>query len=284
LIRAAMRWLFGWLALLAALTGAPAVAQDYPPRPDGPVYDGANIISDGEEDLLKARLSDYNRTTGRAIIVATVPSLDGLEIEPYAQGLAEGWGIGGKDSENGLLFLVAPNERRMRIATARGLDDRMTDIMSGRIIRDVVTPRFKAGDLSGGIVAGVDAIVAQLDMDPAQARAIEEAEAARQAEMASDAAPAIAGVVFWIVLIIVFATVFGRRARGRRYRGSGVGGAVGNVLLWTAVNAALNSGNSRGSGWGSGSGSWGGGGGGGGFGGFGGGGGGFTGGGASGGW
>jgi uncharacterized protein len=284
LIRAAMRWLFGWLALLAALAGAPAVAQDYPPRPDGPVYDGANIISDGEEDLLKARLSDYNRTTGRAIIVATVPSLDGLEIEPYAQGLAEGWGIGGKDSENGLLFLVAPNERRMRIATARGLDDRMTDIMSGRIIRDVVTPRFKAGDLSGGIVAGVDAIVAQLDMDPAQARAIEEAEAARQAEMASDAAPAIAGVVFWIVLIIVFATVFGRRARGRRYRGSGVGGAVGNVLLWTAVNAALNSGNSRGSGWGSGSGSWGGGGGGGGFGGFGGGGGGFTGGGASGGW
>jgi uncharacterized protein len=284
LIRAAMRWLFGWLALLAALTGAPAVAQDYPPRPDGPVYDGANIISDGEEDLLKARLSDYNRTTGRAIIVATVPSLDGLEIEPYAQGLAEGWGISGKDSENGLLFLVAPNERRMRIATARGLDDRMTDIMSGRIIRDVVTPRFKAGDLSGGIVAGVDAIVAQLDMDPAQARAIEEAEAARQAEMASDAAPAIAGVVFWIVLIIVFATVFGRRARGRRYRGSGVGGAVGNVLLWTAVNAALNSGNSRGSGWGSGSGSWGGGGGGGGFGGFGGGGGGFTGGGASGGW
>jgi uncharacterized protein len=284
LIRAAMRWLFGWLALLAALTGAPAVAQDYPPRPDGPVYDGANIISDGEEDLLKARLSDYNRTTGRAIIVATVPSLEGLEIEPFAQGLAEGWGIGGKDSENGLLFLVAPNERRMRIATARGLDDRMTDIMSGRIIRDVVTPRFKAGDLSGGIVAGVDAIVAQLDMDPAQARAIEEAEAARQAEMASDAAPAIAGVVFWIVLIIVFATVFGRRARGRRYRGSGVGGAVGNVLLWTAVNAALNSGNSRGSGWGSGSGSWGGGGGGGGFGGFGGGGGGFTGGGASGGW
>jgi uncharacterized protein len=281
-----MRWLFAWLALLAALTGAPAVAQDFPPRPDGPVYDGANIISDGEEDLLNARLSDYNRTTGRAIIVATVPSLDGLDIEPYAQGLAEGWGIGGKDSENGLLFLVAPNERRMRIATARGLDDRMTDIMSGRIIRDVVTPRFKAGDLSGGIVAGVDAIVTQLDMDPAQARAIEEAEAARNARMARNAAPAIAGVVFWIIMIVVFAVVFGRRAHGRRYRGGGgVGNAVGNVLLWTAINAAMSGGRSSGGGWGSGSGGWGGGGGGGGgFGGFGGGGGGFTGGGASGGW
>ena len=280
-----MRWLFAWLVLLAALVGAPAVAQDYPPRPDGPVYDGANIISDGEEELLDARLRDYNRTTGRAVIVATVPSLDGLEIEPYAQGLVEDWGIGGKESENGLLFLVAPNERRMRIATARGLDDRMTDIMSGRIIRDVVTPRFKAGDLSGGIVAGVDAIITQLDMDPAQAKAIEEAERARQASRAKSAAPALAGVIFWIVMIVFFAAVFGRRAGGRRYRGGGVGNAVGNVLLWTAVNAAMNSGRSHGGGWGSGGGSWGGGGGGGGgFGGFGGGGGGFTGGGASGGW
>jgi len=280
-----MRWLFAWLALLAAFTGAPAVAQDFPPRPDGPVFDGANVISDGEEALLNARLSDYNRTTGRAVIVATVPSLDGVEVEPYAQGLAESWGIGGKESENGLLFLVAPNERRMRIATARGLDDRMTDIMSGRIIRDVVTPRFKAEDLSGGIVAGVDAIITQLDMDPAQAKAIEEAERARQASRAKSAAPALAGVIFWIVMIVFFAAVFGRRAGGRRYRGGGVGNAVGNVLLWTAVNAAMNSGRSHGGGWGSGGGSWGGGGGGGGgFGGFGGGGGGFTGGGASGGW
>src|SRR5690606_29470635 len=140
---------------------------------------------------LDAKLSAYNQATGRAIIVATVPSLDGMEIEAYAQQLAETWEIGGKETENGLLFLVAPNERRMRIATARGLQERMTDIMSGRIIRDVVTPRFKAGDLSGGIVAGVDAIVAQLDMDPAQARAIEEAEQARQAQRAKDAAPAI---------------------------------------------------------------------------------------------
>jgi len=281
-----MRWFLVWLALLAALMGAPAAAQDYPARPDGPVYDGANVISPGEEELLDQRLRDYNRTTGRAVVVATVPSLDGLEIEPYAQGLAESWDIGGKETENGLLFLVAPEERRMRIHTARGLQERMTDIMSGRIIRDVVTPKFKEGDLSGGIVAGVDAIIAQLDMDPAQARAIEEAERAAQAERAEKAAPAIAGVIFWIVMIVFFAIVFGRRgARGRKYRGGGgVGGAVGNVLLWTALNAAMNSGRgSGGGGWGGGGGgSFGGGGGG--FGGFGGGGGGFNGGGASGGW
>lgn len=281
-----MRWLFAWLALLAALTGAPAAAQNYPPRPDGPVYDGANIISQGEEQLLDARLRDYNRTTGRAIIVATVPSLDGQEVEPYARTLAERWEIGGKETENGLLLLVAPNERQMWISTARGLQERMTDIMAGRIYRDVIVPKFKAGDMSGGIVDGVDAIIQQLDMDPAVAKAVEEAERAAQAERVQNAAPAIAGVVFWIVMIIVFAVVFGRRARGRRYRGGGVGDAVGNVLLWTAINAAMNSGNSSGgSSWGGSSGgsSWGGGGGGG-FGGFGGGGGGFNGGGAGGGW
>jgi len=278
-----MRWIFAWLALLAALAGAPAGAQDFPPRPDGPIYDGANIITDGEEELLDLRLRDYNRTTGRAIIVATVPSLDGMEIEPYAQRLAELWEIGGAETENGLLLLVAPNERRIRVHTARGLQERMTDIMSGRIIRDVITPRFKAGDLSGGIAEGVDAIIAQLDMDPAQAKAIEEAERAARAGAARDAAPGIASVVFWVVMIVIFAAVFSRGARGRRYRGGGgVGNAVGNVLLWTAINAAMNSGRSSG-GWGGGS-SWGGGGGGGGFGGFGGGGGGFNGGGASGSW
>jgi uncharacterized protein len=280
-----LRTLFVGLMALLAFTAVPAAAQDYPARPVGPVYDGANIISPGEEQLLDRRLRDYNRTTGRAVIIATVPSLDGLEIEPYAQGLAEKWDIGGKESENGLLFLVAPNERRVRIATARGLQERMTDIMSGRIIRDVVTPKFKDGDLSGGIVAGTDAIIAQLDMDPAQAKAIEEAERSRMAEHAGEAAPAIAGVVFWIAMILIFTFVFARRRAGRPFRGGGggVGNAVGNVLLWTALNAAMNSGRSSGgSSWGGGGGF--GGGGGGGFGGFGGGGGGFNGGGASGGW
>jgi uncharacterized protein len=281
-----MRRLLVWLALLAALLGAPAAAQDYPARPEGPIYDGANVISAGDEEVLDQRLRDYTRTTGRAVIVATVPSLDGEEVDIYARNLAERWDIGGRETENGLLLLVAPNDRQMWISTARGLQERMTDIMAGRIYRDVLVPRFKAGDISGGIVAGVDAIIAQLDMDPAQTRAIEEAEAARQAEFAEKAAPAVAGVIFWIGMLVFFAIMFGRRhARGRRFHGGGrgVAGAVGEVLLWTAVNAALNKG-SGGGGWGGGGGFGGGGGGGGGFGGFGGGGGGFNGGGAGGGW
>lgn len=261
---ALLRSIWLCLAVIAAMATATASAA-LPARPDGPILDAANIIAPADKAALDAKLRAYNEATGRAIIVATVPSLDGMEIEDYAQQLAETWGIGGKESENGLLFLIAPNERRLRIATGRGLQERMTDIMSGRIIRDVVTPRFKAGDLSGGIVAGVDAIIAQLDMDPAQAKAIEEAKMARRAQGADEAAPAIAGILFWIAMIVFFAFIFGRGGRGRRYRGhGGVGSTVGNVVLWTALNAAMNSGGrSHGGGW-SGGGGFGGGGGGGG--------------------
>lgn len=272
-----MRSILAWLALLAAVAGAPAAAA-LPARPAGPVYDGANVIDDTDEAVLDQRLRAYNQSTGRAVIVATVPSLDGQEIEPYANELARAWDIGGKETEQGLLFLVAPNERKLRIENSRGLDERMTDIMSGRIIRDVVVPQFKAGKMSQGIVLGTDAIIKQLDLDPAQAKAIEEAEQARRAND-NQAAPAIAGVVFWVVVIVFFMIMMaGRRRGGRAYRGSG----IGNVIMWSALNAAMNSGRSHDSG-GGGFGGFGGGGGGG-FGGFGGGGGGFSGGGASGSW
>ena len=263
-------WLF--LASLA-LFGAAGASAALPARPAGPIYDGAHIIAPADAAALDAKLRAYNQATGRAIIVATVPSLDGQSIEDYSQQLAESWGIGGKESENGLLLLVAPTERELRIATARGLQERMTDIMSGRIIRDTIVPHFKQNDYSGGIVAGVDAIVQQLDMDPAQAKAIEEAEKARQAN--SDNGGSLGSAIFWILLIVFFMFVFGRGRRGRSY-GGGVGSTVGNIVLWEALNAATRGGSDRGG--------WGGGGDGGGFGGFGGGGGGFNGGGASGSW
>lgn len=276
-----MRRLAGVLvALLLALASSAAWAQ-LPARPEGPVADYANVLTAGDKAMLDAKLRDYNRATGRAIIVATVPSLDGEEIEPYAQRLAESWGIGGAKSENGVLFLVAPTERKLRIHTARGVQERMTDIMSGRIIRDTVVPRFKAGDMSGGIVAGVDAIVAQLDMDPAQAKAIEEAQAAADRARRSDGGFPI-GALFWLVFVFLFFVVpmLSRGGRRRRRGRSPWGNTARDIILWEAGSAiargVFNSGG--------GGGGWGSGGGGGGFGGFGGGGGGFNGGGASGGW
>lgn len=239
------------------------------------MLDQANVIPPDQEAALDQRLQAYNAATGRAVIVATVNSLDGLPVEGYAQELAEAWGIGGKDTEEGVLLLIAPTERKLRIHAAQGVQERLTDALSGRIIRDIITPRFKADDYGGGISAGVDAIIAQLDRSPADAKAVAEAAAAARRDRGNDPA-SLHSVVFWVILIVFFGFVFGRRGRGGSYRRSGIDPGI---VLWGVSEAARH--------WGGGSGGGGFGGGGdsgGGFGGFGGGGGGFDGGGASGSW
>ena len=267
------------LALLALLAGWPSLAQEastrlsqrnvaegLPPRPTVPVYDGANVIAPAAEQQLNQRLTTYNRSTGRAIVVATVPDLAGMTIEIYAVELYETWGIGGAETDEGVLLLVAPSERGLRIETGFGTTATLTDALSGRIIRDTIVPRFRANDYSGGIVAGVSEIIQVLDADPATRAAIEEAEvAARQNARSEGGGASFLGTIFWIVMIGGFMLLFGRRGRGRRHRRYGARSAVGDVLLWTAISSMTNS---RGGGWGGGGGF---GGGGGGFGGFGGG-------------
>lgn len=272
-----MRPFLLWLLALLALTASAAQAA-LPPRPPGPIADIAAIIPDGEETALDAKLKAYNKATGRAIIVATVPSLDGQVVERYAQDLARAWEIGGEESEEGVLVLVAPTERKIRIHAAVGAQGRLTDGVASRIIRETMTPKFKANDFGGGISAGVDQIIAQLDRDEVDARAVAEAaEAAKTSTRSSDGV-GVGSVIFWIVLILFFLMLFGRKRRGYRRSGFGrgvgvwdVGGVAANIAINVALNAAL--GGNRDGGGDSG-----------GFGGFGGGGSGFDGGGASGDW
>lgn len=264
-----MRLFLAWLLALLALAGAPALAQTYPERPQGPVLDQAGIIPDSDEAALDARLRAYNQSTGRAVIVATVASLEGMDVTDYAQGLAEKWNIGGAETEEGALLLVAPAERKIRIHTARGVQDRLTDAWSGRIIRDTMAPRFREGQYGPGIAAAVEAIVAQLDRSPADAKAVAEAAAAASSQRQGAPESSLASAIFWIGLILFFMMIFGRRRHGHRRSGIDPG-----IILWGASEIAHHMGG-RDGGWG-GSDS--------GFGGFGGGGGGFDGGGASGDW
>lgn len=257
------------IVLAIALLALPAAAQELPPRPDGPVYDGANMIDDAVEAQLDERLRAYNRETGRSVIVATVPDLGGETVEGYAVDLYQTWGIGGEETDEGALLLVAQEERKIRIEVGYGSTPTLTDAASGRIIRNTITPAFKQDDYTGGIVAGVAQMIEALDMDPATARAIEEAEAAAGAQ-GNDGRSASTwlGAIVWVALIFGFAFIFGRGKKGRRRRRYGAGDAVGDVLLWSAIGSMLNDGD--GGGWGGGGGGFGGGGGGG-FGGFGGG-------------
>lgn len=229
----ALAWLrTGLIVLAAALIGVAARAQDYPPRPTGPVYDGAEILSPATESDLDRKLRDYNRQTGRAIVVATIPSLEGEQIEPYATGLFSHWGIGGEKRDTGLLLLIAREDRKLRIEVGYGLHPWFGGIMSGRVINDVIVPRFKAGDFDGGVTQGVDAILAHLAKSPADAAAIEEAAKAAEAQRQSEGGFPV-GAIFWFAFILFFFILPMLRGRGRRRRyNSPWGSAARDIILW----------------------------------------------------
>lgn len=268
------RWLAGlWFAAIFVLGSIanPAFAQEYPARPAGPVLDEAKLLTPSQAVDISSKLVAFNERSGRALVVATVKSLGGQEIEPYATELGRRWGIGGKEDDIGALLLVAPKERQVWIATGYGADDYLTDAMAGTIIRQAIIPRFKAGDMGGGIVAGVDAIIKQLELPPEEA-ARRAGQADAQARDRADDPGGIPIFVIVIVMFVIFATLRGIARGGRRYRSARSGGIDPVVVLW-GLDALSRSSRGRGS-WGGG-GSFGGGFGGGGGGGFGGGGGGF---------
>lgn len=260
------------------LTAAPADAQTFPKLAGNPVVDQANIIPAAEEAALNAQLLDLQQKTGHQLVVATVSDLEGNDVADYGYKLGRAWQIGDKEKDDGVVFLIAPNERRMNISVGYGLEPILTDALSGRIIRDVVTPKFKAGDMSGGIQDGVNAIAEQIRLTPEEAAA--RAAAADKAERDRADDGNFGGLFFIGFIILIFFIIpwlSSRSRRGKKRRSGGPWGAA-PIIIWGGGDDH----------WGSGGGgsSWGGwsGGGGGGFGGFSGGGGSFGGGGASGGW
>ena len=261
------------LSALVALVAVPVAAQaELPPRPDGPVYDGAEMLSATTEQQLDERLRAYNAQTGHAIIVATVPSLGGEPIEPYATRLFSTWGIGGAKRDTGLLLLISRDDRKVRIEVGYGLHPYFGGIMAGRVIRETITPAFKQGDFDGGVIRGVDAILSHLANSPEDAIAIEEAAQAAEAQRSSEGGFPIGGLIWFafIFFFFILPMLRGGRRRKRRYRRGPWGDTARDIILWEAGKAIARGIDDRsGGGWGGGG--FGGGGGGGGFGGFGGG-------------
>jgi len=264
-----------WLALVALAT--PVAAQTFP-QLTGRVVDQAHLLTPEQVQDITSKSEALEAKTGGQLVVATVNSLEGYPIEDYGYKLGRAWGIGQKGKDNGVILLVAPNEHKVRIEVGYGATPYLTDAMSGLIIRENITPRFKQGDMGGGIEAGTDAIVNQLSLSPEQAQKnVAAAEQAQQQRQHSGGNPL--PLIFWIMVIGFVVLSHFRRAVGRRYR-TRRGGISPWVVLW-GLNE-LSRGSRGGGSWGGGGG-WGGSGGGG-FGGFSGGGGSFGGGGASGSW
>ena len=265
------------LALLLLLLAAPLAAQEFPAL-SGRVVDAANILPPDIEAQISARSEAVEKQTGAQLVVATVPSLDGLEIEDYGYRLGRHWGIGQKrqssangpaSGDNGVILLVAPNERRVRIEVGYGLEPTLTDALSNQIIQNDILPPFREGGYARGIEAGVDAVIAQLKLDAEEARARAAEVAPSEAE-----APILPGIIIALIFVFFFLALLGGLGsrggrRGRKRRG------IDPVLIWGAseiLSSAARSSSRSGSSWGGSSG------------GFRGGGGSFGGGGASGGW
>jgi uncharacterized protein len=225
---------------------APVTAK---PTPGGPVFpaltgrvvDLANIIPADIEADLTERLKALELKSSDQLVVVTVPSLQGYEIEEYGYKLGRTWQIGqGERLNNGVILLVAPNERKVRIEVGYGLEGVLTDFATGQIIRNTIVPAFKAGDMAGGIVAGVTEIETLLTLDPAEL----EARAKRGLpQVEADYVPQQSGGSFFVVLIIVIFLwiVISNANRNQRFatrRRSGWDGAPMSTHDWRTTNTA----------------------------------------------
>jgi uncharacterized protein len=127
------------------------------------VNDNAMILPQETLRALSDSLARHEQRTGNQVVVLTVKTLDGEDIEGYANRVFNEWKLGQKDKDNGILIVVVPEDRRMRIEVGYGLEGTMTDLMASRIIRDVMTPRFREGDYGGGLLDGAMAVVKVLE-------------------------------------------------------------------------------------------------------------------------
>jgi uncharacterized protein len=149
---------------LSLLLIAFAFALDFPPL-TGRVVDQANIMTPEARSDIEAKLKDLEDKSSIQLVVATIKSLQGGDIETYANELFRNWKLGQAQKNNGVLLLVAPNEHKVRIEVGYGLEGTLTDALSSVIISSAIVPRFKTGDFSGGISRGVDGIISVLSGD-----------------------------------------------------------------------------------------------------------------------
>lgn len=249
------------LAALLMLAFAPQLRAQTFPALSGRVVDQANLLSPAQEQQIVAKSEALEKASGRQFVVATVNSLEGRDIQDYGYRLGRQWGIGTKEKNDGVLLLIAPNERKVRIEVGYGLEPILTDALSSVIINRQILPRFRDGDMAGGIVAGADAVITQISLPADEAAARQQQILSSEKEKEKGGIPF--SLIFWLIILFFFILpiLFGGR-RGRRHRGAGP------IVIWGPGGGW----GGGGGGWGSGGGSWGGGGGS------------FGGGGASGGW
>jgi uncharacterized protein len=245
-----------FVALLCFGASAAAHAEPTFPVLTSRITDQAGLLTADDYTAIQAELAALEQKSTDQVAVVTLKSLDGYAIEDYGYQLGRKWGIGEKGKDNGILLIVAPNERKVHIEVGRGLEPVMTDAMSSLIIQNAILPEFRRGDFSAGIRAGVRDINTVLLGDGESVK-----ERARQASNDLDFWQ-IVTIIFWIcvVLFVLFSIVQSinnspQAVAGRRGRGGG-----GPVFIPGGWGGGDFGGGGRGGGWSGGGGDFGGGG------------------------
>ena len=202
--------LAAWLCLLAPASSNAALK--FPPL-TGRVVDAANVLPAATRASIEGKLANLEASTGRQLVVATVPDLQGTSIEDYGYQMLRTWGIGSKARNDGAILIVAPTEHRVRVEVGYGLEPVLTDALSSIIISQAITPRAKAGDLPGAIDAGTDALIQQLKLPDDQARANVAAATQQQAQAAQGERRSGGGS--WVFILIILAVFILPRLFGR---------------------------------------------------------------------
>jgi uncharacterized protein len=225
---------------LLCLMSTPSYSLDVPPL-RGRVNDYAKVITADQTRKLEDQLAQFEQDTGHQVAILTIPSLEGDSLEDFSIRVAENWKIGKQGFDNGVILVVVPKDRRLRLEVGYGLEGVLPDAVANQIISQYIIPRFRAGDFSSGIVAGIDAVLRVIKREPLP-------EAARQkpANPSGSGIGSLGGLVLLLGLIAVMsmASNANRRrqglwtTRGRRYppifwgggggfSGGGIGGGGG---------------------------------------------------------
>jgi uncharacterized protein len=203
--------LAGLLTALVLMTTAPALAAlDFPPL-TGRVVDEAGILAPDVKARLEAGLKALEDKSSDQLVVVTLASLRGDDIADYGYQLGRAWGIGQKSLNNGALLIVAPNERKVRIEVGYGLEPILTDALTSVVIQSAILPKFKQGDMAGGIEAGVAALTSSLTDDQSEWRKRAE-EAGRHKETSDGIDP---DTIFLIVFFVIWAVIIIQAIRSR---------------------------------------------------------------------
>jgi len=212
-----LRKSFLFLYCLCVLWASSALALDVPKRPDGYVHDRANLLSPQSRQQLERALANVEAQTSNQILLVTFPSLEDESLEDFSMQLAEAWKPGQKDKDNGIIFLIFKEDRKMRIEVGYGLEGVLPDALAGQIISQQVTPYFKEGRFEEGIVKGLESIF-QAIQGEYQGRGTRYGRG-RSGYTARPLTPQEARLLFFAITSFVLILFFFDFFRFRNYRG-----------------------------------------------------------------